>query len=194
MKIYKIFALCAALLLLLCACGNDTGAQEETATVPAAQVTVPAQTTEASTQPAGSAETQAAAPQTTQASTTLPFGITMPEEDYTTMFTDDPSNKFIAAVAQKYGLDTSLLAAVYTDPVSDSNQVWQFSGKTDSSGKFLRNADTLKYVYSISADCSQIKRTGGLTGNDGYNAVSGYVVFTTTKQMLLPEFEAELNA
>lgn len=193
MRIYKIFVLCAA-LLLLCACGNDTGAQEETATVPAAQVTVPAQTTEASTQPAGSAEPQSAVPQTTQASTTLPFGITMPEEDYTTMFTDDPSNKFIAAVAEKYGLDTSLLAAVYTDPVSDSNQVWQFSGKTDSSGKLLRNADTLQYVYSISADCSDIKRTGGLTGNDGYNAVSGYVVFTTTKQMLLPEFEAELNA
>ena len=192
MRIYKIFVLCAA-LLLLCACGNGAMSAEVTATVSTAQTTVPTQTTEAPPS-AGSAETQAAAPQTTQASTTLPFGITMPEEDYTTMFTDDPSNKFIAAVAQKYGLDTSLLAAVYTEPVSDSNQVWQFNGKTDSSGKLLRNADTLQYVYSISADCSQIKRTGGLTGNDGYNAVSGYVVFTTTKQMMLPEFEAELNA
>lgn len=192
MRIYKIFVLCAA-LLLLCACGNGAVSAEVTATVSTAQTTVPTQTTEAPPS-AGSAETQAAAPQTTQASTTLPFGITMPEEDYTTMFTDDPSNKFIAAVAEKYGLDTSLLAAVYTEPVSDSNQVWQFNGKTDSSGKLLRNADTLKYVYSISADCSQIKRTGGLTGNDGYNAVSGYVVFTTTKQMMLPEFEAELNA
>ncbi len=192
MRIYKIFVLCAA-LLLLCACGNGAVSAEVTATVSTAQTTVPTQTTEAPPS-AGSAETQAAAPQTTQASTTLPFGITMPEEDYTTMFTDDPSNKFIAAVAQKYGLDTSLLAAVYTEPVSDSNQVWQFNGKTDSSGKLLRNADTLQYVYSISADCSQIKRTGGLTGNDGYNAVSGYVVFTTTKQMMLPEFEAELNA
>lgn len=193
MKIYRIFTVCAV-LLLLCACGNGAASEEETTTDPAVQATVPAQTTEATMQSAGSAETQAAVPQTTQASTTLPLGLTMPEEDYTTLFTDDPSNKFITAVAAKYGLDTSLLAAVYTDPVSDSNQVWQFSGKTDSSGRLLRNADTLKYVYSVSADCSKIKRTGGLTGNDGYNVVSGYVVFTTTKQMLLPEFEAELNA
>ncbi len=193
MRIYKIFVLCAV-LLLLCACGNGAVSAEVTATVSTAQTTVNAQTTEAVTPASGNTETQSAAPQTTEAGTTLPLGLTMPQEDYTTLFTDAPSNKFIVAVAEKYGLDTSLLAAVYTDPVSDSNQVWQFSGKTDSSGKLLRNADTLKYVYSISADCSQIKRTGGLTGNDGYNAVSGYVVFTTTKQMLLPEFEAELNA
>lgn len=187
MRIYKIFVLCAV-LLLLCACGNGAAPGEETATVSAAQTTVNAQTTEAVTPASGNTETQSAAPQTTEAGTTLPLGLTMPQEDYTTLFTDDPSNKFITAVAEKYGLDTSLLAAVYTDPVSDSNQVWQFNGKTDSSGKLLRNADTLKYVYSVSADCSKIKRTGGLTGNDGYNAVSGYVVFTTTKQMLLPEF------
>lgn len=193
MRIYKIFVLCAV-LLLLCACGNGAAPGEETATVSAAQTTVNAQMTEAVTPASGNTETQSAAPQTTEAGTTLPLGLTMPQEDYTTLFTDDPSNKFITAVAEKYSLDTSLLAAVYTDPVSDSNQVWQFSGRTDSSGKLLRNADTLKYVYSVSADCSKIKRTGGLTGNDGYNAVSGYVVFTTTKQMLLPEFEAELNA
>ena len=193
MKYCRVVALCAV-LLLLCACGNRAASGEKTTTAPAVQTTAAAQTAPADTQaPSGGGQTQAAA-QTTQAETTLPYGLTLPEEDYTTMFTDDPNNKFIRAVAEKYGLDTSLLAAVYTEPASDSNQVWQFDGKTDASGKRLRNADTLKYVYGVSEDCTEVKRTGGLTGNDGYNAASGYLVFTTTKKMLLPQFQAQLDA
>lgn len=193
-KILSTLTALSLAFLLLCACANTE--EPNTTTAPAA--TVPPAEISGTTAPAPSTAATApavtAAPETTAAEATLPYGLTMPEEEYTTLFTDDPNNKFIRAVADKYGVDVSLLACAYTEPVSDSNQVWQFSGKTDAAGKLKRSADTLKYVYMVTDDCKTIQRTGGLTGNDGYSAATGFVVFQTAKQLVLPQFEAQLNA
>ncbi len=191
-KAFRIFAALGLAFLLLCACANT----EEPVPTAAPLPTAPTAATTAA--PALTEPAPTAAPETTAAAAapeqTEPYNLTLPEGDYTTLFTDDPNNKFIRAVSEKYGVDASLLACAYTEPVSDSNQVWQFSGKTDAAGKLRRSASTLKYVYMVTDDCKTIQRTGGLTGNDGYSAAAGFVVFQTAKQLVLPQFEAQLNA
>ena len=108
-------------------------------------------------------------------------------------FTDDENNKFIQAVVQKYGADPARLACIYVVPEGDSNHVFEFNGKTDQNGKLIRNESTLKYVYTLNADCSVITRAGGVTGNDGLTAAQGLVIMQLTKKLILPEFEKELN-
>lgn len=193
-RIFSLFAILAALAILLCACGavpadETTVPQTEAQTVPAAvESTAPTQATsvpEAVT--AAPQNTQAAAPETSAA-------YTMPEKKGEMVFTDDPNDKFIQAIVQKYGSDPTRLACIYAVPEADNNHVFEFNGTTDKNGKLVRNADTLKYVYSLNADCTTITRAGGLTGNDGLSSAQGYATFEVVKKLVLPEFEAELNA
>ena len=117
----------------------------------------------------------------------------MPEKTGDMYFTDDENNKFIQAVVQKYGSDPARLACIYVVPEGDSNHVFEFNGKTDQNGKLIRNESTLKCVYTLNADCSEITRAGGVTGNDGLTAAQGLVIMQLTKELILPKFEKELN-
>lgn len=186
----KILLACG---LLVCLLLGGCGAKEEVPTTTAPQTTTAPITTAA---PTTTTTTTAPAPETTQPATIV-FSdevYTVPEKSGDMLFTDDPNNKFIQAVVSKYGVDASLLACIYKNPSSDSNFVWQFNGQTDTNGKPIRNASTLKYVYSISADCNTIARTGGLTGNDGMSLAAGVLLMQTTKQLMIPEFQDQLNA
>ena len=178
--------------LLVCLLFSGCGAQDtESTTAPA--TTVPATTTA----PAATTTTTAPAPETTTQAATIVFGgevYTVPEKSGDMLFTDDPSNKFIRAVTDKYGVDASLLACIYKNPASDSNFVWQFNGQKDADGKPVRTPDTLKYVYLLSADCTSIVRAGGFTGNDGVNIASGVLMMQTAKRLMIPEFQDQLNA
>lgn len=196
MKSCKIFGLLALVLCLLFAgCSKDT-AEPETTTPPAVSSEVPT-SSETQTQATQAFSETTKAPETTTQSNTFTAGgqtYTVPEKSGDMLFTDDSENKFICAVAEKYGVDAKLLACIYASPSSDNNFVWQFNGKTDSSGKLVRNPDTLKYVYIISADCNTIARTGGLSGNDGMSLAAGVLLMQTTKQLMIPEFQDQLNA
>lgn len=179
--------------LLVCLLFSGCGAKEEVPTTTAPQTTTAPITTAA---PTTTTTTTAPAPETTQAATIV-FGgevYTVPEKSGDMLFTDDPSNKFIRAVTDKYGVDASLLACIYKNPASDSNFVWQFNGQKDADGKPVRTPDTLKYVYLLSADCTSIVRAGGFTGNDGVNIASGVLMMQTAKRLMIPEFQDQLNA
>lgn len=191
MKGCKILLACG---LLVCLLLGGCGAKEEAPTTTAPETTTAPITTAAPT--TTTTTTTAPAPETTQPATIV-FGdevYTIPEKSGDMLFTDDANNKFIRAVADKYGVDTSLLACIYKNPSSDSNFVWQFNGQTDANGKPIRNTSTLKYIYSISADCNTIARTGGLTGNDGMSIAAGVLLMQTTKQLMIPEFQDQLDA
>ena len=191
-RILPLLLLFSALILLFTACGTKD--MENTTEISSA---VPSATAQIETTTALSAElpqekTTAVSPSTTAAPTTT-IAFSMPEKTGDMYFTDDENNKFIQAVVQKYGSDPARLACIYVVPEGDSNHVFEFNGKTDLNGKLIRNADTLKYVYTLNADCSTITRAAGFTGNDGLSAAQGYAIFEMTKKLVLPEFEEELN-
>ena len=181
------------LTLLLFGCGAKT-ADDATQTSAAPETTTQSNDTTLPAATAAPTQEKTTAPPAKESpapETTAAF--TMPEKTGDMYFTDDENNKFIQAVVQKYGADPARLACIYVVPEGDSNHVFEFNGKTDQNGKLIRNESTLKYVYTLNADCSEITRAGGVTGNDGLTAAQGLVIMQLSKELILPKFEKELN-
>ncbi len=107
-------------------------------------------------------------------------------------FSDSADNKFIKAVVQNYGVDASLLAAIYTVPDANGNMVLMFDGTTDKNGKLIRNAETLKAIYTVKKDltCKCASEDKSLSE---YSANESKVIFLTTEKYILPEYEAQLK-
>ncbi len=190
MRTVKILSLVCILIFLFCACTNT--AEEPTSPSAAGQSTVPETTAALQTTAAPPAQTESPSqPEETEPSTDAL--LSLPDKSGNMIFSDDPSNRYIQAVVQKYGTDAALLAAIYTEPAADTNMVWEFDGTVNADGKLIRNADTLKYVYTVTADCSGITRAGGLRNNDGISAAGGYFLMQSTKQLILPEYREQLE-
>ena len=181
-----------SVLLLFASCSKKSTAVVAATTQPVTEITTLQPTTEIATTVAATQaqQTKAAAAQT-EAQSEADNASTSKVTDM--VFTMSSSNKFIKTVSEKYNVDPSLLACLYSKTGGDKNYVWQFDGTTDSSGKILRNADTLKYVYGLSADCSSVIYTNGSDVNVGCSDVNGVFAFEAAKDMLVPKFESELN-
>ena len=110
------------------------------------------------------------------------------------VITKDTNSKFIQAVVAKYGIEANGLVCTYDINGKDNNYVFQFDGSKDGNGKLIRTGDTLKFVYSVTADCKTICRTGGYTGNDGCSLANGLGVFLLSKQALIPNIQDQINA
>lgn len=169
------------LLLCLCSCGTEKADTPSTTEPSVTAETIPPETVPESTAPQTAAPTAPTEPTTAA-----------PQKKGDMIFTEDSNDPFIQAIVQKYSVDPARLAGIYMSPASDSNYFWEFDGTQDANGKLVRNTSTLKYVYTVTADKSEICRAGGFTGNDGLSAAQGYVVFETNKQLMLPKFEAQL--
>ena len=116
------------------------------------------------------------------------------QEDYTTPAVSYSETTVpVDAVVAKYGIDREGLITAYSVKGRDSNYVWQFNGSRDENGKLIRNADTLKYVYYVNADCSKVSRTGGYTGNDGCTLKDGLTVFLLTQKVLIPNLQEQID-
>lgn len=193
-QIIALILMVSMLILVLFGCGkketDPTTTESPTVTDTAVTQTEP--TVAASAADAQKETTKSVATTAVPSETTAAF--TMPEKTGDMYFTDDADNKFIQAVVQKYGCDPARLACIYVVPEGDSNHVFEFNGRTDSNGKLIRNKRTLKYVYTLNANCSEITRAGGATGNDGLTAAQGLVIMQLTKELILPKFEEELNS
>ena len=107
-------------------------------------------------------------------------------------FSDSAENKYLAAVAKKYGLEPSRLAAIYTVPDNNGNIVLYFDGTTDESGRLVRTADTLKAVYSIDAQLNSECASEDEELNECSFGEMKVILFTVTKH-IMPQFEKELN-
>lgn len=107
-------------------------------------------------------------------------------------FSDSADNKYIKAIVSKYGVDAKNLAVLYTVPDNDGNIVLEFNGKTDSSGKLIRNKDTLITIYTIDKNLNS-KRASENPSLNEYSYGEMKVMFISTTKHIMPEFEAELN-
>ena len=107
-------------------------------------------------------------------------------------FSDSADNKYLAAVAKKYNLDTSLLAAIYTVPDNNGNIVLLFDGSRDDNGRLIRTPDTLKAVYSIDAQLNSECASEDEELNECSFGEMKVILFTVTKH-IMPQFEKELN-
>lgn len=108
------------------------------------------------------------------------------------VFTDDPSNKYIAAVAEKYDLNAALLAAVYTIPDADGNMVMEFDGTTDENGRLIRNADTLIAIYTVDKSLNS-KRASNDSSKNEYSLIESKTIFFSVTKYIIPKFENELS-
>jgi flagellar capping protein FliD len=107
-------------------------------------------------------------------------------------FTTSAKNKYIKAVAEKYNVEKSNLAAIYTVPENDSNIVLQFDGSTNGNGKPIRTKDTLVAIYTIDKKLNSRRASQDLKLNE-YDYGEMKVIFFTTTRHIMPEFEKELN-
>ncbi|MCH5191051.1 MAG: hypothetical protein J1F23_02680 [Oscillospiraceae bacterium] len=113
------------------------------------------------------------------------------DSEVVTYYCDDVNNRYIVAVAEKYGVEKStLIAMIRTKAKNPGATVLQFSGKTDNNGNMLMTGDELKAVYEVSDTDGSIKKaTGKLTGNDGYNYIESVGVFQLTKEFIVPSLD-----
>ncbi len=104
-------------------------------------------------------------------------------------FTDNPENKYIIAIADKYGSKKeNLIALVKVNAEFPSVYVLEFSGKKDSNGELLMTYDEFKYVYEINESKNTIvKASKNGLDNDGVNFVEAKILVTLTKEYFIPE-------
>lgn len=188
MKVFKIIFCLSLLILVFCACGKkDTASTTENST--------PVPTTESTTQPESTiADTSKATVKNTKPATNAPETTTRAAKYGDSALSTDTDNKFVKAVVDKYGIETEGLVTTYSTIGGNGNYVFQFDGSRDSNGNLIRTGSTLKYVYSVSADCSTVCRTGGYSGNDGLSFKDGLTIFLLAQKVLIPQFEDQLNA
>lgn len=104
-------------------------------------------------------------------------------------FTDNPNNKYIVAVYDKYGAKKeNLVALVKVNAEFPSATVLEFSGKKDSNGELLMTYEELKYVYEINEEKNTIvKASKNGLDNDGVSFVEAKILITLTKEYFIPE-------
>lgn len=124
---------------------------------------------------------------------------TAPPTEETTMgktgemaFSDKPDNRYIKAIADKYSVNANNLIAIYTVPQNDSNMVLEFSGKTDASGKLIRNSSTLVAIYTIDASLNS-KRASKDSSKNEYDYGEMSVMYIAVTTYIMPEFKTELD-
>lgn len=104
-------------------------------------------------------------------------------------FSDNPNNKYIVQVVNKYGVDSSnLIALVKVNATFPSAMVLEFSGKRDANGELVMTYSELKYVYNIDETKNTlVKASKNGTGNDGVSFVEGKILFVLMENYFCPE-------
>ena len=107
-------------------------------------------------------------------------------------FSDSADNKYINAVAQKYGAAPEKLVAIYTVPDNNGNLVLEFDGTKNEYGKLIRNENTLVAIYSVDKQLS-CKRASKSSALNEYSYGEMMVMCITTTKHIMPEFEKEVQ-
>lgn len=107
-----------------------------------------------------------------------------------TYYSENPNNKYISAVVNKYGADAScLVALIRTNTDTPGATVLQFTGEKDSSGNLIKTEDTLKYVYDVRDSGAIKKASGKKTDNDGYTYAESYVNYKLAIKYIIPQLD-----
>jgi hypothetical protein len=84
------------------------------------------------------------------------------------VFSSDPNNPFISAVVKRYGVSASNLVAYYVSSgTSNANLVYEFNGTIGADGRPVRNKDTLKSIYTVSAPPELLAKKASGTAAEG---------------------------
>lgn len=126
-------------------------------------------------------------PDTTASTTSVQTTKTL-EKTGEMAFSDDADNRYIAAIASKYGVNAESLVALYTVPENDSNIVLQFDGTKNDDGSLVRNKDTLIAIYSIDKALNS-KRASEDSSLNEYSYGEMKVMFFSTTTYIMPEFK-----
>ncbi len=172
---------------------------EESTTTTTTQSVVESSTTETTTEKATEKQTEEKKEKKTSTTTTTKKNQNNPlisDEDIEKIensnaevfFTDNPNNKAIVAVSDKYGSKKeNLVALVKVNAEFPSATVLEFSGKTEN-GELLMTYEELKYVYEINEEKNTIvKASKNGLDNDGVSFVEAKILITLTKEYFIPE-------
>ena len=104
-------------------------------------------------------------------------------------FSDNPNNKYIVKVVNKYGANPdNLIALVKVNAEFPSGLVLEFSGKKDSNGELVMTYAELKYVYNIDDSKNTIVKAGkNGVGSDGVSSLESRVTFMLMKEYFIPQ-------
>lgn len=104
-------------------------------------------------------------------------------------FSDNPNNKYIVKVVNKYGVDSSnLIALIKVNATFPSAMVLEFSGKRDANGELVMTYSELKYVYNIDESNNKlVKASKSGTDNDGISFIESKVTFVLMENYFCPE-------
>lgn len=107
-----------------------------------------------------------------------------------TYYTDNPDNKYIVAVSDRFGVNRNCLVAfVRKNSGTPGATVLQFKGNRDSNGNLITTADELTYVYDV-LDTGDIKKTNK-DGSDtvGYTKISGRAAYYLVENYIMPKID-----
>jgi len=107
-----------------------------------------------------------------------------------TYYTDNPDNKYIVAVSDRFGVNKNCLVAfVRKNSGTPGATVLQFKGNRDSNGNLITTADELTYVYDV-LDTGDIKKTNK-DGSDtvGYTKISGRAAYYLVENYIMPKID-----
>lgn len=158
-KTYIYISVLFILVSLLTACQKNRGGPTINVTDPTLPVSTQAVTVnESSTQQT----TEEITVDITEPDISVPSETQSVAEDEEIMLVSaDPSNPFLNAVVEKYGVSADRLVAFYASSMkTNGNLVYEFDGTTNSSGKMVRNTSTLKNIYTVDENLVAKKATG----------------------------------
>lgn len=206
----RIIALCLCALILagLGACGTSADKDTTTynTTVPSTEIPTTQSTTAPTETVTEPSTEEVTIPYSEPISDTAPITApptqpvvtepqTAPSTEETTMgktgemaFSDSKDNRYIKAIADKYSVNSANLVAIYTVPQNDANMVLEFSGKTDASGRLVRDASTLVAIYTIDASLNS-KRASKNSSKNEYDYGEMSVMFIAVTTYIMPEFK-----
>lgn len=110
------------------------------------------------------------------------------EKKTITYYSDNPNNKYIKMIENRYSVNAeNLVALIRTNTDHPGATVLEFNGEKDSQGQLMKTDDKLVAVYEINrADGTIKKATGEMKGNIGYNYFESLAVFKLTKKFIIP--------
>ena len=105
-------------------------------------------------------------------------------------YTDDPNNKYIATIADRYGLDRGcLIAFVRKNSDTPGATVLQFKGNRDANGNLITTSDELLYVYDIQDNGTVLKTNRDGTDVEGMPQLAGKAAFALVEKYIMPDIE-----
>lgn len=195
--IYILFFV-VMLLLLLTGCTDNKNKDNTTTTTTENRVDASSTTTETTTQKQTETQTTIQNNNTTTTTTKKYQSNPLISDDdmekiensnAEVFFTDNPENKYIVAVSDKYGLKKeNLVALVKVNAEFPSVYILEFSGKKDANGELVMTYDELRYMYEINESKNTIvKASKNGLDNDGVNFIEAKILITLAKEYFIPE-------